>query len=676
MTPLSFLNPALLWGLAAAAAPILLHLLNRQRFRIVAWGAMMFLKQSLAKATRRLRFQHWLLMLVRILILSLFALALARPLVRTAFTAIIGHTRTDLVLVLDQSLSTAHAAGTETDFDHIKRTAAELIDTLQRGDTVSVFLAGKMPQPLTADPSYELQQAKRALEPLKPQPAPANFLRALEEVSQWLPKLRNPNREVYVITDGAAFGWQTASASDWERIGKAFKDAKPVPTIRILGVGSAERDNVAVVSLDVQPHVVGVNKPARVEGRVANFSRQPRDVVASLSLDGAQKATKDFWLAPAEVAPVSFTLQFPDAGPHRVMLDIGPDALPADNRRYLALDAVEALPVLIADGLPAANPFRSASGFLGAALQPGEDSVVKPSVVDARSLATVNLERYRTIVLANVARIEDDSARRLERFVSSGHGLLIAPGNLADAASYNATLFQEGRYLLPAKFAAVQNAPAATPARIAANATWRIELTDLTRVQVRSWWKLQPGPQSAVLARLESGDPLLVARRLGDGRIIQTALPLDGSWSDLPIHPTFVPLAHELVYELALSSQSSRNLLIGEPSPVIGVKTDEPTAVVKDGRAIAVNLDPAEADLTPLSADQQATLVKWLDAKFPENWRELPSRIAEERFGRQFWRPLVWLALLLALMEIALTSRWSARRGLTEQVAPKLVLNR
>ncbi|MBI5396650.1 MAG: BatA domain-containing protein, partial [Verrucomicrobia bacterium] len=138
----------MLWGLAAAAAPILLHLLNRQRFRIVAWGAMMFLKQSLAKATRRLRFRHWLLMLVRILILSLFALALARPLVRTAFTAIIGHTRTDLVLVLDQSLSTAYTTDNQTDFDHIKRTAAELIDTLQRGDTVSIFLAGKTPQAL------------------------------------------------------------------------------------------------------------------------------------------------------------------------------------------------------------------------------------------------------------------------------------------------------------------------------------------------------------------------------------------------------------------------------------------------------------------------------------------------------------------------------------------------
>jgi hypothetical protein len=676
MSPFSFLNPALLWGLAAAAAPIILHLLNRQRFRVVAWGAMMFLKHSLAKARRRLRFQHLLLMLVRILILSLFALALARPLVRTAFTAIIGHTRTDLVLVLDCSFSTAYLPGASSDFDNVKRTAASLIDTLQRGDTVSIFLAGKTARPLTADPSFELEQMKRSLEELKPDPAPADFLRAMEEVNRWLPKLRSPNREVYLITDAAACGWQTGNLAAWDRLGAALKAAKPPPAVRVLTVAGADRANTAVISLDVQPHVVAANQPARIAARVANYSREPREVVASLSVDGAQKATKDLHLAPAEIAPVDFTLQFPDAGPHRVMLDIGPDALTLDNRRYLALDAVEKLPVLIADGLPSANPFRSASGFLGVALQPSDDAVLKPTVTDARALASADLRPYCAVLLANVAQVDEATARKLERFVAGGRGLLIAPGNLADAANYAATLYQEGRYLLPARLATIHHAPPATPGRVAANATWRTELADLVRVQVRSWWRLESGPTSATLARLANGDPLIVSRRLGDGRIIQMALPLDATWSDLPVHPIFVPLVHELVYELALSSQASRNLLVGEPSPEAAFTTAEPGAASQNGRALAVNLDPAESDLAPLPAEQQAQIAQRLGATFAADWRNLPARIGEERFGRQFWRPLVIAALLLALLEILLTSIWSARRAPTEQALPQLVLNR
>jgi hypothetical protein len=676
MSPISFLNPAMLAGLAAIAAPIILHLLNRQRFRIVHWGAMMFLRQSLAKARRRLRFQHLLLMLVRILILAFLALALARPLVKTAFTAYLGHSRTDLVLVLDSSFSTGYVAGEASDFENIRRTAISLVDTLRHGDTVSVIVASDIARPLTSDPSFELQRTKQMLATLQPRPRPANLLRAAQEVTAWLPKLRNPNHEIYIITDGASHGWSTDRATDWERIAAALAKRQPKPTVRVLAVAPAERSNLAVADLNVQPRIVAVSSTARITGRIANHSSAARDVSAALSLDGIQKATKDVHLEAGETAAVTFNIQFPDAGPHRAALDIGTDALPLDNRRYLALDAVEALPVLIADGSPSANAFRSGSGFLAAALQPSDESVVRPTVIDAHTLSTADLSRYRVLVLANVARVDRALAEKLEQFVASGRGLLVAPGSLAEAGDYNNALFQEGRYLLPAKLNAVIRAQPNAPNRVNANATWRAELAELVQGQVRSWWRLAPGANTFTLAALASGDPLLVARRLGDGRVLQTALPLDNSWSDLPIHPVFVPLVHEVIYELALSTQASRNLVVGDPAPTRDVKTDEPGVFASAGRALAVNLDAAESDLTPLSPAQRELFARWLGAAFPENWRELPSRISNERFGMQLWRELVALALLLAVVETLLASLWSARRAPSEVAAPKMVMNR
>lgn len=676
MSPISFLNPAMLAGLAVIAAPIVLHLLNRQRFRIVHWGAMMFLRQSLAKARRRLRFQHLLLMLVRILILAFLALALARPLVKTAFTAYLGHSRTDLVLVLDSSFSTGYAAGEASDFENIRRTAISLVDTLRHGDTVSVIVASDVSRPLTSDPSFELQRTKQMIAALQPQPRPANLLRAAQEVTTWLPKLRNPNHEVYIITDGASHGWSTDRATDWERIAAVLAKRQPKPTVRVLAVAPAERPNLAVTDLNVQPRIVAVSSAARITGRIANHGAAARDVSAALSLDGIQKATKDVHLEAGESATVTFNIQFPDAGPHRAALDIGADALALDNRRYLALDAVEALPVLIADGSPSPNAFRSGSGFLAAALQPGDESVVRPTVMDAHTLTTTDLARYRVLVLANVARVDRALAEKLEQFVASGHGLLVAPGSLAEASDYNTALFQEGRYLLPAKLNAVVRAQPNAPNRVNANATWRAELAELVQGQVQSWWRLAPGANTFTLATLASGDPFLVARRLGDGRVLQTALPLDNSWSDLPIHPVFVPLVHEMIYELALSTQASRNLAVGDASPARDVKTDEPGVFSSAGRALAVNLDAAESDLAPLAPAQRELLARWLGAAFPENWRELPSRISNERFGMQLWRELVALAFLLAVVETLLASLWSARRAPNEVAAPKMVMNR
>lgn len=676
MSPISFLNPLMLAGLAAIAAPIILHLLNRQRFRIVPWGAMMFLRQSLAKATRRLRFQHWLLMLVRIFILAFLALALARPLVKTAFTAYLGHSRTDLVLVLDNSFSTTHTSGETSDFENIRRTALSLIDTLRQGDTVSVIVASDTARPLSSDPSFELQRTKQAIVQLQPQPRPANMLRAAEEIAVLLPKLRNPNHEVYFITDGAARGWSTDRTGDWERVAGVFAKRQPKPTVRVLAVAAADRPNFAIVDLNVQPRIVAASSTARLTARVANHSSAAGDISATLSIDGIQKAAKDAHIEAGDTAAVTFNIQFPEPGPHRVALDIGADALPLDNRRYLALDAVETLPVLIVDGSPSPNAFRSGSGFLAAALQPSDEGVVKPVVMDAHALASADLSRYRVLVLANVARVDRALAEKLEQFVASGRGLLVAPGSLAEAADYNQALFQEGRYLLPAKLLSVVRAQPNAPNRVSANATWRPELAELTQAQVQSWWRLNPGAGTFTLATLANGDPLLISRRLGDGRVLQTALPLDNSWSDLPIHPVFVPLVHEMIYELAIPTQASRNLLVGEPPPANNIKTDEPGVFASAGRALAVNLDATESDLMPISPTQRDSIARWLDATFPDNWRELPSRISKERFGMQLWRELVALALLLAVVETLLTSLWSARRAPSEAAAPKMVMNR
>ncbi|MBI5685775.1 MAG: BatA domain-containing protein [Verrucomicrobia bacterium] len=676
MSPISFLNPLMLAGLAAIAAPIILHLLNRQRFRVVPWGAMMFLRQSLAKARRRLRFQHLLLMLIRILILAFLALALARPLVKTAFTAYLGHSRTDLVLVLDSSFSTAYAAGETSDFENIRRTALSLIDTLRQGDTVSVIVASDTARPLSTDPSFELQRTKQAIAQLQPQPRAANFLRAADEIAALLPKLRNPNHEIYFITDGAVRGWGTDRTGDWERVAGVFAKRQPRPTVRVLAVAAAERPNVAVVDLNVQPRIVAASSTARITARVANHGSAARDISATLSIDGVQKAAKDAHVEGGDSSTVTFNIQFPEPGPHRVSLDIGADALPLDNRHYLALDAVETLPVLIADGSPSPNAFRSGSGFLAAALQPSDESVVKPVVMDAHALVSTDLSRYRVLVLANVARVDRALAEKLEQFVVSGRGMLVAPGSLAEASDYNTALFQEGRYLLPAKLVSVLRAQANTPNRVAANATWRLELAELTQAQVQSWWRLNPGAGTFTLATLANGDPLLISRRLGDGRVLQTALPLDNSWSDLPIHPVFVPLVHEMIYELAIPTQASRNLSVGDPPPARGIKTDEPGVFTAAGRALAINLDPTESDLSSLSATQRDSIGRWLGATFPENWRELPSRISNERFGMQLWRELVALALLLAVVETLLTSLWSARRTFGEAAAPKMVMNR
>src|SRR5947208_16905567 len=75
VTPGFFIAGALLVGL-----PILIHILNRRRYKIVPWAAMEYLLAAMKKNRRRLKFEQWMLLATRCLVMLFLGLALARPL--------------------------------------------------------------------------------------------------------------------------------------------------------------------------------------------------------------------------------------------------------------------------------------------------------------------------------------------------------------------------------------------------------------------------------------------------------------------------------------------------------------------------------------------------------------------------------------------------------------------
>jgi hypothetical protein len=75
---LPFIHPILFWlGLGGVSIPILIHILNRRRFKIVEWAAMRFLLDAMRKNRRRLRLEEMILLVLRCLILLLLGMALA-----------------------------------------------------------------------------------------------------------------------------------------------------------------------------------------------------------------------------------------------------------------------------------------------------------------------------------------------------------------------------------------------------------------------------------------------------------------------------------------------------------------------------------------------------------------------------------------------------------------------
>src|SRR5215475_2020930 len=100
-----FLAPLMLFGLAAVSIPPIIHLLNRQRYDVVDWGAMQFLQIS-ETTRRRLLIEEILLMLLRMGLIALLVLAMAAPFVPSAWIpGLASKPSRDVVLIIDGSYS-------------------------------------------------------------------------------------------------------------------------------------------------------------------------------------------------------------------------------------------------------------------------------------------------------------------------------------------------------------------------------------------------------------------------------------------------------------------------------------------------------------------------------------------------------------------------------------------
>src|SRR5437016_5131121 len=161
-----FITPAFaLAGALLVSVPIIIHILNRRRYRIINWAAMDFLLRAMKKNRRRLRFEQWLLLLTRCAVLALLGLALARPLAcNESSLAGIAATKSGLhVIILDNSYSMAYESDrpdAKTNLDQAKRIAKGLIDRLSAGgESVEIITAAGPAATVFPKPIYDLAAA-------------------------------------------------------------------------------------------------------------------------------------------------------------------------------------------------------------------------------------------------------------------------------------------------------------------------------------------------------------------------------------------------------------------------------------------------------------------------------------------------------------------------------------
>jgi len=162
-----FGNLLMLGWLGAAAAPILIHLWNKRRYRELSWAAIDFLLAAMRKNSRRLQLEQWLLLLVRTLLIVLVVLAVAQPFLEQIGLSFVPGQRTLKVLVIDGSYSMDYKPTDKNRFERAKQLATQIVEESSQGDAFALVLMASPPTVIVGSPAVEPRDFLEEIEHLK-----------------------------------------------------------------------------------------------------------------------------------------------------------------------------------------------------------------------------------------------------------------------------------------------------------------------------------------------------------------------------------------------------------------------------------------------------------------------------------------------------------------------------
>lgn len=544
-----FLNPLLLFGLAAAVIPLIIHLFNFRKPKRVEFSSLAFLHELKKSTMQRVRIKQWLLLALRTLAVALLVMAFARPtLTGDLVGSLGGRGRTSTAIVLDNSLSMLLRDGSGSYLEQARAVAAALVDEMQSGDELYLIPT------VTSSPSSTAHQnqssARQALVSIEAGEGTMILNQTVAYASDLLKTSANPNREIFVLSD-----LQESTFSDGVQT-----EPENETVVRLIPVGTRRHNNIAVSEIEVLSRILSEGEVVRMEATLINYGeRFEEDVVVSLYLEGERVAHATTNLAAGDITRVPIAVTPRSAGWLGGQIEIQDSEFRSDDVRRFTLFIPEERRILVVGGQ------ASTTAYIELALS---EVVTQRRVrfdverIEETALARATLGTYDTVVLSGVTDLSSGERAVLVEYVRAGGGLLIFPGDGLVISDYNILLeslgggqiesitdplggdvsvagfdqFDVEHALFEGMFLADQ-----------VSGTPRLEQPDIFRMIT-----YQPGNGTEqTLIRLSGNRSFLQEIRHERGSVILFAVAPENEWSDFPVTGLFIPLLYRSIYYLS-----------------------------------------------------------------------------------------------------------------------------
>ncbi len=405
----AFLNPfTMVAGGLLVATPIIIHLINRIRFRRVKWAAMEFLLKAQKRMRRRKILEQLLLLLLRCLLVFFAGVLFARFIGCPTGGQDPGTGKQTRplthVVILDDTPSMADGwrreDGSQTDaFGEAKRVVYEKImpaaaeaQTAQslylvrlsdvdqvfpsRTKTVDGKEAPKSPEELAGETRVNakgIAAMEDYLKPLQVSTVRRSLVGGLRKAKELLEQApANDARAIHVLSDLRAVDWSSDGPAITELL-REFKEGGV--SVTLFDIASPPRkadrksppfnDNVSIIELKPRNRVVSVNQQTDIEVRVKNYGNTDmKDVGISFFLNGQGNVITSIQIPtlPAnQERSQTVSVTFTRPGTKEKPLDRfnlitaalstpEPGGLQIDNSRHTVVEVRDTIKVLVVDG--------------------------------------------------------------------------------------------------------------------------------------------------------------------------------------------------------------------------------------------------------------------------------------------------------------------------------------
>jgi Mg-chelatase subunit ChlD len=674
---MGFVAPLVLAGLAALAIPVLIHLVQREKKRVVEFPSLMFLQKIPYQSVRRRRIRDWFLLAMRLAALALIVTAFARPFFRRdALAAAAQQGAREAVILVDTSYSMEYGDR----WSRARTAANNAIRSMGAGDRASLVFFSSGAE-VAVRSTADRGRLESALAASATGAGATRYAPALKLAASILSESALPQREIVLISDFQRRGWEQTPGRDDVRLPERT-------TLTPISVSSGETANMSVTPVSLQRSRFENHDRVAVTAGVVNHSEKPARVQLTLEIDGQPAQSLPADVAPGASSSVVFAPFTISSRNQRATVKLPDDGLKRDNVFHFVVSPSEPVKAAVINR-PGAE--RTAL-YVSRALAIGDAPRVELEMKTSTSFSDADA-RQTAVVILNDVQVSDELADRLAKFVNAGGGLLIAAGP-------QATWPQRLADTVPALPGDAVDLTTGTPSRLG-GLEFSHPVFELFRAPrsgdfstARIYGYRTPiKPSGQVLARFEDGTPALMERKVGAGRVIQWNSTLDLDWNDAPLKPVFLPFVHTLVKYLADFSEAPASLTVGQVIPAprkapgraagpsvtgargstiavapsgarVTVETEDGAlelgeqgfydvrtqgAPADSATTLAANVDLSESDLTALDPKELAAAVA---GRAPGDIAGLgnarPSDDAQAQAQRLWWYLLVAGGLLLA----------------------------